>query len=166
MFRCGPWIPDLSKTFYHEWVLNLVKCFFYRIFTRGTCRFKSAPWKLVQVSVCLSVPALLLPSSTFFHPGTKPESVAPAARVSVISLSPASLPSLPHGDESGTPIPALAPQEGCGFLSGVPGQAASQVRVPCSLWACRSVGRWASLWIFELISVLSLVLLHLNEALR
>ena len=93
-----------------------------------------------RVSVCLSVPALLLPSSTFFHPGTKPESVSPAARVSVISLSPASLPSLPHGDESGTRIPARVPDERCGFLSGVPGQAASQVRVPCSRCACRSVG--------------------------
>eukprot|EP00072_Mus_musculus_P072447 XP_017174210.1 PREDICTED: vegetative cell wall protein gp1-like [Mus musculus] len=37
-----------------------------------------------RVSVCLH------PSSTFFHPGTKPESVSPAAQVSVISLSPPS----------------------------------------------------------------------------
>jgi hypothetical protein len=28
MFRYGPWIPDLSKTFYRERLLNFVKWFF------------------------------------------------------------------------------------------------------------------------------------------
>eukprot|EP00072_Mus_musculus_P072579 XP_017174342.1 PREDICTED: proline-rich protein 36-like isoform X2 [Mus musculus] len=48
------------------------------------------PRRTIPASVRLAVPGSLrlLPSSTFFHPGTKPESVSRAARVSVISLSP------------------------------------------------------------------------------
>ena len=139
MFRCGPRIPDLSKTFIMNgcWILSNA---FFTGFLPGelvglnqhlgnSCRF---------LSVSLSPPfSFLLPLSS-----TRGPSPSPWPRSSgLCHLSvPVSLPSLPHGDESGTRIPARVPNERCGFLSGVPGQAASQVRVPCSRCACRSVG--------------------------
>ena len=102
----------------------------------------------IPASVCLAVPGFLSvslsPPFSFLLPlsSTRAPSPSPWPRSSgLCHLSvPVSLPSLPHGDESGTRIPARVPNERCGFLSGVPGQAASQVRVPCSRCACRSVG--------------------------
>ena len=95
--------------------------------------------KSARVSASVCPPVLVLPS-----PSSRPglPGLSRGLRSSgLCHLSvPVSLPSLPHGDESGTRIPARVPDERCGFVIGVPGQAASQVRVPCSRCACRSVG--------------------------
>ena len=104
--------------------------------------------RTIPAPVCLAVPGSLSvslsPPFSFLLPlsSTRAPSPSPWPRSSgLCHLSvPVSLPSLPHGDESGTRIPARVPDERCGLLSGVPGQAASQVRVPCSRCACRSVG--------------------------
>ena len=104
--------------------------------------------RTIPAPVCLAVPGSLSvslsPPFPFLLPlsSTRAPSPSPWPRSSgLCHLSvPVSLPSLPHGDESGTRIPARVPDERCGLLSGVPGQAASQVRVPCSRCACRSVG--------------------------
>ena len=95
---------------------------------------RDAPSRLPCVSPS---PGLCL-SPAFFHPGTKPESVQLGSLSSL--CPPVSLPSLPHGDESGTRTPARVPDELCGSVIWVPAQAASQVCILRSRCTCRSVG--------------------------
>ena len=123
-------------------------CFLF--LTRDQARDCIRTRRTIPASMCLAVPGFLSvslsPPFSILLPLSSTRGLSPSPwPVQLGSLSslcpPVCLPSLPHGDESGTRIPARALDEMCGFLSGVPGQAASQVCVPCSRCACRSVGR-------------------------
>ena len=84
------------------------------------------------------------PSPSFFHflpPGDQARVRVPrSSGLCHLSVPPVSLPSLSRGVESGTRTPARVPDERCGSVIGVPGQAASQVCVLRSRCTCRSVG--------------------------